>query len=179
MKKLTVLTVISLLALALTVYAQPDGKKWELGIGLDYSSVKSSDSTEAFDILTIPLRLGYYLWKGLEVEPELFLMKVEDNDLGYLFNLNGVYNFKTAGSFRPFLLAGVGITNGIKIGYLMEADNEVNGFVINAGGGLKYLVGNSAALRFEYRYMHSRLDFDGEKENFNSHQFLIGLSIYF
>lgn len=179
MKKLLVLTFIGLIALALTAWAQPEGKKWELGIGFDYSSVKGSESSEAFDILTIPLRLGYYLWKGLEVEPELFLMKVEDSDMGYLFNLNGVYNFKTAGSIRPFLLAGVGITNGIKIGYVMEADNEVNGFVINAGAGLKYLVGNSAAIRFEYRYMHNRLKDMDITENFNSHQFLIGVSVFF
>lgn len=179
MKKPFILVVIGLLALVLTASAQPEGKKWEQGIGFDYSSVKGSESTEAFDVLTIPLRLGYYIWKGLEVEPELFLMKVEDSDMGYLFNLNGVYNFKTAGSFRPFLLAGIGITNGIKIGYLMEADNEVSGFVINAGAGLKYLVGSSAAIRFEYRYLHNRLDFDGTKENFNHHQFLIGVSVFF
>ncbi|MCX8159593.1 MAG: porin family protein [Candidatus Saccharicenans sp.] len=179
MKRLLTMTVIGLLALALTASAQPEGKRWELGLGFDYSSVKGPESTEAFDVLTIPLRLGYYAWKGLEVEPELFLMKVEGSDLGYLFNLNGVYNFKTASSFRPFLLAGIGITNGIKFGYLMEADNEVNGFVINAGAGLKYLVGNSAAIRFEYRYLHSRLDFDGYKENFNHHEFLIGVSIFF
>lgn len=179
MKKLLVLIVIGLMTLALTASAQPEGKKWELGIGFDYSSVKSSGSTEAFDILTIPLRLGYYLWKGLEVEPELFLMKVEDSDMGYLFNLNGVYNFKTASSFRPFLLVGVGITNGVKIGYLMEADNEFNGFVFNAGAGLKYLVGNAAAIRFEYRYLHNRLKDMDITENFNSHQFLIGVSVFF
>ncbi|NPV84231.1 MAG: porin family protein [Candidatus Aminicenantes bacterium] len=179
MKKPFILVVIGLVALVLTASARTEGKKWELGVGFDYSSVKSSGSTEAFDILTIPLRLGYYLWKGLEVEPELFLMKVEDSDMGYLFNLNGVYNFKTASSFRPFLLVGVGITNGVKIGYLMEADNEFNGFVFNAGAGLKYLVGNAAAIRFEYRYLHNRLKDMDITENFNSHQFLIGVSVFF
>ncbi|HAR35846.1 MAG TPA: hypothetical protein DCR87_02855 [Acidobacteria bacterium] len=180
MKKLISLMVLGIFFLASVALAQPEGKKWELGLGFDYSSIKSSGSSEAFDILTIPLRIGRYVWKGLEVEPELFLMKVEDSDLGYLFNLNGVYNFKTSKPFRPFLLAGIGITNGIKIGYLMEADNEINGFVINAGAGLKYLIGNSAAIRFEYRYMHNRLkDNEGYTENFNSHQFLIGASIFF
>jgi opacity protein-like surface antigen len=180
MKKIAAGMLIIFFFGSINALAQPEVKKWELGVGFDFSSVKGSNSSESYDILTIPLRVGRYVWKGLEIEPELFLMKVENSDLGYLFNLNGVYNFKTSKPFRPFLLAGIGITNGIKIGYLMEADSEINGFVINAGAGLKYLIGNSAALRFEYRYMRSHLkDNWGNTDNFNSHQLLLGASIFF
>ncbi len=180
MKKLFILTVAALTVLALTSSAQPQGKKWELGIAFDFSSTSTSESSESFEILTIPVRVGYYFWKGFEVEPEFFLFKVEDSDTGYQLNLNGLYNFRTSSSFRPFILAGLGINNGIKFGQVMEASSEVNGFIINAGAGLKYLVGNTAAFRLEYRYSRNRLKDDyGYVEKFNHHQFFMGVSIFF
>ncbi|MDI6698694.1 MAG: outer membrane beta-barrel protein [Candidatus Saccharicenans sp.] len=108
-------------------------------------------------------------------------MKWEEGNLAYQINLNGVYNFKTSTSFRPFLLAGPGINNGIRYGFVMEADDDLSGLALNAGGGLKYLIGNNAAFRFEYRYTHNRLKWElyYEKESFNHHQFLVGLSLFF
>lgn len=180
MKRSLVILLIGVLFFASAAFSQPSQKKWELGIAFDYSSAKSSGSSEYFDMVTIPLRIGYYFWKGFQIEPELFFIKMEESDAGYLFNLNAVYNFKLSKPLRPFVLAGLGMTNGVKIGYLMEADSEFKGLVINAGAGLKYLIGNSAALRLEYRFMHNHLKVEeGHSDNISSHQVLLGVSLLF
>ena len=44
---------------------------------------------------------------------------------------------------------------------------------------MKYLVGNSAAIRAEYRFMRYDYESEWSDETGNIHQVLIGLSIFF
>jgi len=175
-----ILTLILFLGTTLAS-AQPAGKKWEFGVSLAYTNYKFSGGLGSEYLLNIPIRVGYFFWKGLEAEPELTLTKFKGDDTSYILSTNFSYNFKVSGSFKPFILAGVGFGNGVPIAHLVEGSSDTNAFIINAGAGLKYLIGNSAAIRLEYRYTRDRLsypDFE-EKENLNLHQLFIGVSVFF
>ncbi|MDI6844699.1 MAG: hypothetical protein QME28_01020 [Candidatus Saccharicenans sp.] len=67
MKRLLVLILTPVMLLAASSFAQPQVKKWELGIVLDFSSIKSSNSTDYFEAFILAARAGYYAWKGVEV----------------------------------------------------------------------------------------------------------------
>jgi len=180
MKKALLVLTVTLFFFTLTLSAQPAGKKWEAGFSFSFSSYKWSGATESDTLLNIPIRAGYYIWRGLEIEPELMLTKFEGSDAGYILSANLAYNFKTSGSLMPFVLAGFGFGNGMPLANIVEGDSDINATVINAGAGVKYLIGNSAALRFEYRYTHDRLKFDVEgTEKVNIHQLLAGVSVLF
>mgnify|MGYP000849901178 CR=1 FL=1 len=193
MKKAVLGLVVVLFVCTLAVSAQPVGKKFELGLGWSFSSYKWSDAPESDYVINIPLRFGYYIWKGLEIEPELMLTKIKHVDLGYNLVANVSYNFNLKGNLRPFVLAGVGFGNGYGIASIAEGDSSVDATLVNLGAGVKYLLGNVAALRAEYRYTHNHMKQDMEElygitaeqagssitENLNEHQFLVGISIFF
>ncbi len=180
-----VLTV--LLAMGLPVLAQQpvNGKKFELGAGMSLDSFSSGVGGTA-TYLNIPVRAGYFVWKGLEIEPELILSKMTGGDLGWLFNGNAAYNFRLKnGKFVPFVLAGVGFGNGIKIfNTMIENSDDLDAVILNAGTGVKYLISDSVGFRFEYRYSHYWADVvgnEGDKIKFekNAHQILCGVSVFF
>jgi opacity protein-like surface antigen len=180
MKKAVLVLTMILFFCTLTVSAQPAGKKWELGMSFSYTNYKWSGDTESEYVLNLPIRAGYYVWKGLEIEPEFMLTKFKDGDTAYILSANLAYNFKTSGSLRPFVLAGFGFGNGIPVAHLVEGESDINATVINFGAGVKYLIGSTAALRFEYRYTHDHLKYQGGySENMNIHQVLAGISVFF
>ena len=160
--------------------AQPvAGKKFEFGTSLSFSTFKFSDSSDSQTILTIPVRFGYFIWKGLELEPELMLVKFEDSDVTYNLSANLAYNFKTAGKIVPFVLAGAGIGNAFAVGPYMEGGSGLSAFLLNFGGGAKFLIGNSGAVRVEYRFTRNHLSEDEFSDDLNYHQILVGVSLFF
>ena len=181
MKKLAVFfSVLLLLGTTFAVSQPVQGKKFELGTAFSFSSFKFSDSLESDTILTLPLRFGFFIWKGLEIEPEVMLQKWEGSDAAFLLSGNLAYNFKLQGNLVPFLLAGAGLGNGLAVGPFMEGGSGINAFLLNFGGGLKYVLGNSGAIRLEYRFSRNRLTQEGfEAEIFNSHQIFLGVSVFF
>ncbi len=62
--------------------------------------------------------------------------------------LNALYNFAPGSRVRPFLTAGVGCEKA-------DADDlgETAGLGLNAGGGVRFLMGEHVALRFDARYV--------------------------
>lgn len=180
MKKLFVFLTALLFLGATFASAQPvPGKKFELGTSLSFSVFKFSDSSDSQTILTLPVRFGYYIWKGLELEPELMLVKFEDSDVTYNLSANLAYNFKTSGKIVPFVLAGAGIGNAFAVGPYMEGGSGLSAFLLNLGGGAKFLVGNSGAIRVEYRFTRNHLSEDEFSDNLNYHQVLVGVSLFF
>jgi hypothetical protein len=180
MKKFFVFLTVLLFAGATFAAAQPvSGKKYELGTAVSFSVFKFSGSSDSESILTMPVRFGYYVWKGLEIEPELMLIKFEGSDLTYNLNANLAYNFKTAGKIVPFVLAGAGVGNAFAVGPYMEGGEGLSAFLLNFGAGAKFLFGNSGALRMEYRFTRNRLSDEGVSENLNTHCVLIGVSLFF
>lgn len=191
MKKAVLGLVVVLFVCTLAVSAQPVGKKFELGFSGSFTSFKFSYESDSTTVFNLPLRAGYYIWKGLEIEPELMLTKAEGADAGFILAANLAYNFNLKGNLRPFVLAGIGFGNGFTVANIAEGDSDVNATVVNLGLGIKYLIGNSAALRLEYRYTHDHMKYDyvieaitiqqaeNGTENVNSHQILAGVSIFF
>ncbi len=181
MKKLGVFLVVFLFLGATFAMSQPvPGKKFEFGTAFSFSSFKASGDTSSDSLLIIPLRFGYFVWKGLEIEPELTLAKFSPGDAHFNLSGNLSYNFKTAGPLVPFLLAGVGFGDGFAVGPLVEGSTSTHATLLNGGGGVKYVIGNTAAIRAEYRYTHNRME-KGDLliQNLNIHQFFIGVSLFF
>jgi opacity protein-like surface antigen len=180
MKKAFVILTIFFFLGGLVAAAQPAGKKWEVGGSISFTSFKFSgdeDSTSAFNL---PVRVGYFIWRSLEIEPEVMYTKFEGSDAGYLLNANLAYNFKMSHPILPFVLGGVGFGNGLTYVGITEGDSEVNAFTFQFGVGAKFLIGSSAAFRLEYRFTHNHLTQTGfVAENLTSHQFLLGASVFF
>jgi hypothetical protein len=182
MKKIGVFLVALFVLGATLAVAQPvPGKKFEFGTSVSFTSIKISGGFGADSYLIMPVRFGYYIWKGLEIEPELLITSVHPG--GHTgFNLSGnvAYHFSVAGRLVPFVLAGVGTGNGYATGPVVSSSTDTTAFLINGGAGAKYLLGNIAAVRMEYRYTRNRLNKGGFLfQNTDIHQVFIGLSIFF
>ena len=98
-------------------------------------------------------RVGFFLVQGLEIEPEITLLKPENLDVMYVLNGNLAYNFTLpAGNAAPFVLAGYGITNSVPIFGLPLSHIDMTIGVLNLGVGMKVKIVERAALRVEYRF---------------------------
>lgn len=152
-----------------------NGKRFEFSTSASVWNVKM-EYGETQTIINVPLRLGFYAWKGLEFEPELFLtIPEESEDTGILAFGNIAYNFQVAPNLLAFLLGGVGFGNGAHF-YNIVFDYDDPIFALNVGAGLKAMVGNSAAIRFEYRY----ISYSADGQQFRTdHNVLAGVSIFF
>jgi len=180
MKRFFVFLTVLLFLGATFAAAQPvPGKKFELGTSFSFSMFDFGGDSESQTVLTLPVRFGYYIWKGLELEPELMLIKFEDSDVTYNLSANLSYNFKTKGKIVPFVLAGAGIGNAFAVGPYMEGGEGLSAFLLNFGGGAKFLIGNSGALRVEYRFTRNHLSDEEFSDNLNTHNVLVGVSLFF
>ncbi len=129
-KTIVVLAVLLLLGTAAMAAVGPvEGKKFEFSTALGFSIQKYTYDDgwkETYTLFQVPLRFGFFLWKGLEFEPELLLaaerykvyddtgaLAVSDHETGYILSGNLLYNFKMKSSrMIPFVLAGYGFGNG-------------------------------------------------------------------
>ena len=146
----------------------------------------------------MPFRLGIFLWKGLELEPELLLTAEKyksydpdgdlvgsDHQTGYILSGNFLYNFKLGKSPRliPFALAGFGFGNGDLEGTDVDLyDTGAKTSLLNLGGGIRYMFGNIGALRLEYRLRTGHIKYTDEgtyTDKVSYHQLLLGLSLFF
>ena len=162
-------------------------KKIELSTSASYWSIKYKDADDSASAFNLALRFGYYLFKGLQIEPELFLtIPDESEDTGYLFIGNLAYNFRTSEKLILFVLGGAGYGNGQRIfSWIWDLDTGIT--VLNFGAGMKHLISDSAALRIEYRFSQ----YSGEKTETSwwgtyteehdrtDHNILLGLSVFF
>jgi hypothetical protein len=181
MKKSAVFFVVLFFVGATLAMGQPvPGKKFELGTSISFTSVSLSGYSGSDTYLIMPVRFGYYVWKGLEIEPELLITSVHPGHTGFNLSGNVAYNFKVAGKFVPFVLGGAGFGNGYASGPIVSSSTDVTATLINGGAGVKYVLGTIAAVRMEYRYTHNRLSKgDTLVQNMSFHQIFLGLSIFF
>ncbi len=189
MKKLLKFSILTFLLLVFVkgTFAQPvKGKKFEFSTSASIYNVKEKDG-ETETLINIPLRIGYYIFRGLEIEPEFLLtIPEESEETGYFILVNLAYNFKASEKIIPFVLAGGGYGNGYTA-YKLVFDWDMGVTALNFGAGIKYLVGNSAALRIEYRFTK----YSGEKTTSytwgtytdkidrTDNNILVGISIFF
>lgn len=160
-----------------TVFAQPiQGKKFEFSTSASIWIVKFRRG-ETETVINLPLRLGYFINKSLEIEPELFLTFVDTYDeIGYLILGNISYNFNISKKITPFVLAGGGYGNSEQ-NFSLAYDFNSDIFALNLGAGMKIPVGSAAAVRVEYRF----IKYFGEEDWFDrtDHTILVGFSIFF
>ncbi|NIM57726.1 MAG: outer membrane beta-barrel protein [Candidatus Aminicenantes bacterium] len=159
-------------------FAQPiQDKKFEFSTSASMWNIKFEWNDEATTIFNVPLRIGFFAYKGIEIEPELLLTIPEDGDgTGIHVLANVSYNLKASDKTILFLLGGYGFGNALPLNK-MALDQDERITALNFGGGIKYLVSNSAAIRLEYRYTSYS---DEEGDHFRTdNNFYLGLSIFF
>jgi len=181
MRKLMVALVVILCLGGLALQAQTaDGKRWEFSTAISYDSFSGGEMSETYYAWNVPFRIGGYIWKGLEIQPELMLTKFKHSDTGYLLSANFLYNFdlKKKG-FVPFVLVGAGFGNGFPYVGIVEGDSDTKTTFFNAGAGLKYFIAPSAALRLDYRYSRLHMSSEGYGTNYNKHSVFVGVSVFF
>jgi len=182
--KMKRILVISILILAIPImvsetFAQPvQGKKFEFSTSASFWSTKYKEAEESSTAFNVSLRFGHFIFKGLEIEPELVLtIPDESEDTGYFFLGNLAYNFKASEKVIAFLLAGAGYGNGLRIfSWVMDVDTGI--IALNFGAGIKYLISESAALRIEYRFTK----YSAKEEDWldrTDNNVLLGLSVFF
>lgn len=169
-------------------------KKFEFSTAFSFEYNYESEYY-SYSVLNLPVRLGFFLWKGLELEPELMFTWIYENNsgwipqhyTGYLLSGDLLYNFNKKPSSRilPFILAGYGIGNGIPYAGTVDIFyfpiHRVT--TLNLGAGLKLLFGNTAALRLEYRFRKLRYKLGYAEDDLSSytaghHGIYLGLSLF-
>ena len=112
------LIVFFVMVLAETGFANTEKGDWEFSAAASFMSMKEEGADESFTSFRLAGRVGYFLTKNFEIEPEIILGKIDEDlfgeeKLGYILSLNLVYYFTSIGKMVPFLLAGAGISNTI------------------------------------------------------------------
>ena len=156
-------------------------KKFELGTSVSLFSA-DPDNESAYGLLNIPVRFGWFVWKGLEIEPEIMLSIPLNPDIGeetsYVVIGNLTYNFRTSGKLVPFVGGGAGVGNGFPTsGFVMRKGQTVTTF--DGLLGVKYILNDHFGVRAEYRFNRFVIDVtDGSLEG-TYHLFFIGFSLFF
>jgi len=175
--------VVFVLSAAAGLSAQAGkGKRFEFSTSASIWNVKWTGE-ESSTLINVPLRLGVFLFKGLELEPELSLtIPEESEDTGILVLGNISYNFSVSERVLPFVLAGIGYGNAVPaLGWAWDVEEKV--IPVNFGAGVKAFVGDSAAIRLEYRftkfYEADQGLFKTEGDVRTDHNFFVGISLFF
>jgi hypothetical protein len=180
MKRTVIFLTLAMFVAATAAMAQPfEKKKWEVSTALSFSSLSESGGYHQ-TVLNIPVTVGYFVWRGLEIQPEIMLTKFQRSDAGFLVNLNAAYNFLMHKSLVPYVLGGLGLGNGFSYVGIVEGSADVHSFALNLGGGVKYLVGTAAAFHAELRYTYYHFTETGLPSfNYNLFQIFTGISLFF
>ncbi len=164
MKLLLFMVIITIAAAS--IFAQPsEDKNRELSLSGSYQNISSGDGSYSSGAFLISPRLGFFVYKGLELEPEILLMIGSGSDPIYMLNGNISYNFISKGKVVPFLLAGYGLANTVPLFNIPLIRTDFTVGVLNLGIGIKSFLRDNIAIRVEYRFQN----FTGQKETTNSY----------
>jgi hypothetical protein len=190
MKKTFVFLAIALFLGATFAASQPvPGKKFEFGTSVNLFSIHYEYEygySSSWTILNVPIRFGWFVWKGLEIEPEVIMtIPMSDGkggDMSYFAAVNLAYNFKMKGKLVPFVGGSAGFGNGIPYMGWVEGGSGEKVTAFGGLAGVKYLLGDIAAIRAEYRLLRYswKDDYDPMYDETGTiHQILVGLSVFF
>ena len=158
--KLFLFMIIITLAAA-SIFAQPNEERnRELSLSGSYQNISSGSGSGSSGAFLISPRLGFFVHKGLELEPEVLLLISSGGDPVYMLNGNISYNFISKGKVVPFLLAGYGLANTVPFFNIPLLRTDFTVGVLNLGVGIKSFITDDVAIRVEYRFQK----FTGQKE---------------
>ena len=164
MKLLLFMIIITIYSAS--IFAQPsEDKNKELSLSGSYQNISSGNSSGSSGAFLISPRLGFFVYKGLELEPEILFMVASGADPVYMLNGNISYNFISKGKVVPFLLVGYGLANTVPLFNIPLIRTDFTVGVLNLGIGIKSFLKDDIAIRVEYRYQN----FSGQKETTNSY----------
>jgi hypothetical protein len=157
----TICLMILMLTAASPSFGQPrEGREFEMSLSGSYQHVSSGSGSSGTGAFLVSPRVGYFVLKGLELEPEIVCMLTSVNDPVYMFNGNISYNFISEKRGVPFVLVGYGIANTIPFFGVPFTRTSFMINVLNVGVGLKVFLHDDVAIRVEYRFQA----FNGEGE---------------
>ncbi len=180
MKKTFHIILLALLVIipAEVVLSQIESGDKELSVSASFMSRKAENADEAWTSFIVPIRMGFFVTQNIEIEPEILFSDFKESDAGYIISGNLAYNFNPIDDQKktfPFIFAGFGFSNTFAFfpNVAWIGDEDESRTLINAGGGFKTFLANSAALRIEYRYQN----FMNER-NIVYHNVLLGISAF-
>ncbi len=162
-----ILALVGLMLLATAPALAGGGEKgdWEFGPYAGYGWLDNYGFLHPKDDILYGVRGGYFLTPGWSVELSLQRLSTrtdvsargilglrdQDADLDAC-RLNMLYNFAPGSHFRPFVTAGVGCER-----INAHALGETSGLGLNAGGGLRMLMGDHFGIRLDGRYVSAQV----------------------
>ncbi len=173
--------LVGLLAVLVTVEtasSQIEKGDKEFSVAASFMSVKYEHADDASTVFNIPVRVGFFVTRNVEAEPELLFSKFEGQEAGYILNGNLAYNFnrgRPGSEAVPFVLGGLGLSNTRlflpNVAYSGAEDETWT--VLNLGAGLKTFLRGPVALRWEYRFQK----FSGDSD-LTYHTVFLGVSVF-
>ncbi len=136
-------------------------RKTEISFSVSLQNVSIGEGRSSTSLLAAA-RVGFYIYKGLQFEPEAIVL-LGSADPAYMLSGNLVYNFLNNVKTIPFLLAGYGIANTIPVYNIpIYSAGSMTG-VLNLGFGIKSFISDNIALRGEYRFQR----FSGQQKTYS------------
>ena len=149
----TLLVAITIVLGICQLPAQPrEGKNKELSLSGGLQNTSGGNGSGSSTSFLISPRLGFFVYEGLEFEPEVVLLLASGGDPVYIANANVAYNFLASRKGTPFLLLGYGRANTIPYLNVPIARTDFGINVFNLGAGVKIFLNPDTALRLEYRF---------------------------
>ena len=157
-------------------------RKWEVSISayLDIERYRYYDQPYRLTTISIPLRIGYFLTKTLEIESEInsiFTSSEFYHESRTFFLANLAMNFNASSRVVPFILGGAGVKY-FRWSYNIEwqpGHYSETKLAFNAGAGLKWFAAKRFAFRIEYRFFY----YNEYDVNVTRHKAFVGISIFF
>jgi hypothetical protein len=122
-----------------------------------------SNNSQSIGYVMLNTGIGYYLFDGFSIEPQLGLLAAENTFPAQSALLNLSYTHRISSStIALFVRGGYGISNSLTspvVGFLPIRINEVsNNHIINADAGAKFLATANVALNIELNYRREAFD---------------------
>lgn len=165
--------------------------RWEFSIAASLDAKRLSSESPYFNYkiktttITIPARIGYFLTKNIEMEPEINFIHTWSSSYSEtqaLLLFNAAFNLINPTRVVPFVLFGAGMINVWRSASWEMIEPERPEFAWNVGAGFKFFISQKVAFRIDYRYLSYSLDYivDGsQKDSYTHHKILLGLAFYF
>ncbi len=164
------------------------GGSYKFNSSSNYSGINTSRT-----YLYLTTTVGYYVIDNISIEPQFGLFALKNSKPSQSIVLNVSYSKRIENSnVALFIRSGYGLGNAISSPFFYEIPiyrvaNKWDVNIVNVGVGIKFIISEVAALKFETNYREE--SFLGEKDSeyffwgnsdysFDNMMLLIGISFY-